>query len=312
MITFKQFLNEGDAQTLTPMDSNELILWMRENSTNYLKNGRYGRFIYRGAGYNDAGSTGIFHGTTQHGIRYAANTHNYYNLWIDNYESFKDYPKRSKSFICSTNPEYASGFGSLFLVIPKDSADVGIVDKQDIWGAQVSEDYTLSNLGNYSATLVELMHQQNVDHDWHKMAEVFQSISLDAIQDFIATQEVSDIENRTLAKAYKLMKEERVDTLFDLWEKLVTPQLFNLSKAGQMKSTNGEVWIQDDCAFLSLTGRVMGIDRSDILEFAEDYPELLEILEEYWVNPDDEQIGDVDASNVSDKDTLTFSRGQQR
>ena len=65
--------------------------------------------------------------------RKSANTKNYYTLWVDNSPMWKDFPKRSRSFICTTDKEYASSFGEIYLVIPFDNAQIGICPSGDFW-----------------------------------------------------------------------------------------------------------------------------------------------------------------------------------
>lgn len=67
--------------------------------------------------------------------RKAANTQNYANLCVDNFNSWQAYPKRSKSFICTTASAYASGFGVVFRVYPINGANIGICSSGDFWGS---------------------------------------------------------------------------------------------------------------------------------------------------------------------------------
>ncbi len=60
--------------------------------------------------------------STRH-LRKSANTHNYYTLLMDNLSSWDNYPKRSKSFICSVINNPRSGTG--FVVLPFDNPKVG-------------------------------------------------------------------------------------------------------------------------------------------------------------------------------------------
>lgn len=67
--------------------------------------------------------------------RRSANTRNYYTTLFDNLESWKGYPKRSRSLICTTSSHIASGYGSVFLVIPFDGARFGVCPRNDIWSS---------------------------------------------------------------------------------------------------------------------------------------------------------------------------------
>ncbi len=68
--------------------------------------------------------------------RTSKNTSNYYTLFMDNNVLWQNYPKRSKSLICTTNFFTADtyGEGNIFLVIPLDkTAKFGICPEEDLW-----------------------------------------------------------------------------------------------------------------------------------------------------------------------------------
>ncbi len=66
--------------------------------------------------------------------RESKDTQNMHNIIMDNSEYWKDYPKRSESLICTTDPHYAKSFGDLYRVIPiKKNAFFGAVEGYDIF-----------------------------------------------------------------------------------------------------------------------------------------------------------------------------------
>ena len=69
--------------------------------------------------------------------RVSANTSNMYNVLVSKYlPSWKDYPKRNKSFICSTSAERAKSYtedGDPCIIVPTDSARIGICSSYDFW-----------------------------------------------------------------------------------------------------------------------------------------------------------------------------------
>ena len=68
--------------------------------------------------------------------RVSANArNNYYTLLMDNLPSWSKYPLRSRSIICSTNDEVARDYGTLYVVIPYDDANIGIASNEDIWAS---------------------------------------------------------------------------------------------------------------------------------------------------------------------------------
>ena len=63
--------------------------------------------------------------------RYSVHNANYYNLIIDNDTRWKEFPKRTKSFIGSIN--HSPGFaGATFYMIPFDGAKFGVTPTSDI------------------------------------------------------------------------------------------------------------------------------------------------------------------------------------
>jgi hypothetical protein len=69
-------------------------------------------------------------------VRKAANTKNYVNSLLDVLPVWQEWPKRSKSFICSTSKKGAGVYGTLFLVIPLDNQSIGFcIYNSDFWDA---------------------------------------------------------------------------------------------------------------------------------------------------------------------------------
>lgn len=66
--------------------------------------------------------------------RLSANTHSYGNLLIDNLPEWVNYPKRSKSVICTNSYNVASWYGSdIYQVFPVNGTKVGVCPKDDLW-----------------------------------------------------------------------------------------------------------------------------------------------------------------------------------
>lgn len=91
-----------------------------------------GQFIYRGM----RGSSVVILGDGNQMTRKARNTKNYINLLVDNViEGWQNFPTRSKSFICSNDISSASGYGSLFYVIPLENQPIAAAGAEDFWEA---------------------------------------------------------------------------------------------------------------------------------------------------------------------------------
>lgn len=67
--------------------------------------------------------------------RQSRNTSNHYTLLVDGSPEWKDYPKRSKSVICTSDEYYARHYGQAFRVFPVDGSKIGICPSSDFWGS---------------------------------------------------------------------------------------------------------------------------------------------------------------------------------
>lgn len=87
--------------------------------------------IYRGikAGHNYP--TGVYNPST--GERKSRNTSNHYTLFFDTNPANAYWPKRSKSFICSTDYDYAKVYGMVYSIFPFNNVDIGVCPSSDIW-----------------------------------------------------------------------------------------------------------------------------------------------------------------------------------
>lgn len=71
--------------------------------------------------------------------RRSQNTSNFYTIILDNHPDRKNFPKRSKSFVATTDKSYALGYTDEepFIIIPEDSAKIGFVNKNDMWNTRI-------------------------------------------------------------------------------------------------------------------------------------------------------------------------------
>jgi hypothetical protein len=87
------------------------------------------QFIYRGMK-----TSNIYEfGTTADLSRRASNTYNIVNKLTEVLPSWQDWPKRTKSFICSTSISYTKGYGQSFRVIPLKHTGFAISNREDFW-----------------------------------------------------------------------------------------------------------------------------------------------------------------------------------
>lgn len=82
-------------------------------------------------------------------VRKSKNTTNFYTSVFDVIPSWIDWPKRSRSFIASTDGGTASAFGNsrnVWIIIPFNGVQIGVCSGSDLWDTQVL-DGTKENCG---------------------------------------------------------------------------------------------------------------------------------------------------------------------
>lgn len=109
------------------------------------------------------------------GVRRSENTMNYYTLLIDSSPDFAQFPKRSKSLICSTNLHRAQDYGmsGVYAIFPVDGSKIGVCPGADMWDTEV--DLTkLDPTGNQGmssiADIADVLVQLNVECNLESMA----------------------------------------------------------------------------------------------------------------------------------------------
>lgn len=92
-----------------------------------------GAAIYKGSGNYDNQKLAMRDPMSFPDPRRSKNTLNYYTEWVDNSTKWSQFPKRSRSLICSSDKVYASGYGQLAVVVPTVDTSVGVCPKNDWW-----------------------------------------------------------------------------------------------------------------------------------------------------------------------------------
>jgi hypothetical protein len=132
---FKNFLFEYDDMAYRKTRSasiekeSELLKMLSSDYTDAVKAFNNGNKIFRGTSSTDD----YMITDPSIGTRISANTYNYYTLVIDNSSAWKAYPKRSKSIICTSSPEYADEYGTIYAVFPINGSKIGVCSDEDFW-----------------------------------------------------------------------------------------------------------------------------------------------------------------------------------
>jgi len=275
MQTFKQFLSESRTAVV---GVEAFIKWADTNAKVYMSGPK---FLYRG-GSGD-GEKGLRLGSSLGGLpRKSANTYNNYTLWFDNHPMFKDWPKRSQAWIAADDRDIAQGFGSAALLIVHDEAKIGVVGDRDLWDAETKiSNMTIEEFNQVSESLMTDKHDT-----YPELVSALKNIDLEDVQRHV---EDEGDQSSSIASLYKYMKRLKLDNLYEAWEAVMTPSLFLRNTTGAQvgnHDSDGEVWIEGEVGFIPTIGRMKEADAKRIMEWADQYPELLEELQEHWNAPD--------------------------
>ena len=109
--------------------------------------------------------------------RVSRNTNNFYTGLLDKLPAWKDYPKRSRSIICSSNPAYCESYGNVVVVLPVNGAKIGVCPEEDIWGSfrkTVYDRLGLKSMGEFNNFFVGALEKIN-----HTLGELARGLTED-------------------------------------------------------------------------------------------------------------------------------------
>lgn len=138
MISFKQFLSEASVEPMAPpipLTREEILPFLKKHCSIALENAQYGEnSLYRG--FKHSIEMGVYDPSS--GTRSSENTSNWYTSFFDTNPENSAWPKRSKSFICTTDNERALSYAedhesNVGLILPFDGVRVGEIMSDDLW-----------------------------------------------------------------------------------------------------------------------------------------------------------------------------------
>lgn len=180
---------------------------------------------------------------------------NYYNLLLSNLPSWKKFPPRNKSIICTTdeeNAEVRTGKGLVYLVLPRDGAKIGVCPSIDIWWS--FSESKINNLNEFNVVLDTLFY--------YMLPRSIRNSGLDrSYEQFVkACKMADDIEDKENVVSKSRMLSDSTwewvlpyiwgekKNLLDLIEETLSPDSngFKLAKIGDTLPLNNEVWLDED------------------------------------------------------------------
>lgn len=202
-------------------------------------------------------------------LRRSLNTTNEYTLIIDNSPLWKDYPKRSRSLVCSTNYKQAEMFGDVGIVIPKNGTNIGECPDGDFWISfpHLEKRTSVRSLDEFNYNIQYLIGSGH-DKNWATLRKelvsfdrelkdkgwegLFDELSVKRSFEFGWNYE-DDWEMWVNVWKGSLMK-----TLNDLFDP--NKNRFKHKKAGDRFGSNVELWVGGESLYLSLDVLRMSTD----------------------------------------------------
>ena len=186
-------------------------------------------------------------------LRVSANTDNYYTLVIDNSPEWKDYPKRSKSLICSTDRGYADSFGEVYRVYPINGAKIGVCPGDDIWNAGHVANVGFEGIANYINNVLRTdpIKVDRADGSYENMVDVFERVDMNT-DDILKFMEKYGASYEKYYLPFFLLYLDSGYSFMEFIEWLLDPKLcrFKHVITGQLIPFGREVWVDSPCVLI--------------------------------------------------------------
>lgn len=189
-------LNENFANNISINDAIEII------NKNCIKNFKYMNdsdvWIYRGDS-NLINAAYVSYSKNRSERKSANTTNEYTYLFSEILDSWKKYPKRNKSIICSTSEKYAADYGNVYYVIPFDKTSIGICPQSDLWTSfkkgldKIFNNTTYISLNNLNMYLRTIFYFDDNNSEI-KNKKILNTTLKDLIDDAIKSKRFSNIE----------------------------------------------------------------------------------------------------------------------
>jgi len=257
-------LDEIRGNHKSELASDEALQIARERFLTYFK--RYDTpAVYRGMFRSSPDSHVMLADPTLQG-RASANTSNEYTILMSELPTWKAFPKRSHSFICTTSFETARTYGStragVYAVILPDSFKMGVCDGSDVW---YSFPYIEKELGLYSDEVGEVVNEMigrivgfdaSGETTIYDLQEGFQKFQ-EFLQEGNNLESIRGYQKNPLAKylAQRINKNAPDGAAFAILSRLFNPTLNNFEIVSNIHNLGSiqedtEVWTDSQCLFV--------------------------------------------------------------
>jgi len=186
--------------------------------------------------------------------RKSANTNNYYTWLIDSDPAWSEFPKRSKSLICSSFESYTFGFGDvIYRVIPFNDAKIGVASKSDFWISfkkGLKDIYGEIDLDDFNSILEDLHYIITCEEESFGYPKTSEEFFYKLNSMFAALNEMSDEELKDKMKNANIIMNiktiRKVKSIEDLYS-LLNPdkndiELYDYNEYKRKDIEYNEVW----------------------------------------------------------------------
>lgn len=153
-LTFKGFLLEAEVKPLeiTELDASQTLKILNEHCKKAVSAFHDDIILYRG--WQD--KLGLSLIDTSDAERASENTRNYYTRLFDTNPENSNWPKRSKSLICTNTLSDAELYGDVSVVFPFDDANIAAVNAEDIWATKFEYGGKSVGIEPFNTTIMEI------------------------------------------------------------------------------------------------------------------------------------------------------------
>lgn len=260
MISFKAFLQEaavGNKPTIAPIDVKQAVALLNSKCKDALWMLHENRPIYRG-------DESLHDSCIEHGFatvnpsvttRKSENTSNFYTEIFDNHPEYKDFPKRSRSYICAAGPNgknNAWSYGSVSIIIPFDDVKIGCVNRHDMWNTKLSlcPPSPALSLDELNDSFFSNLFDHFTGSAWAKLLQFDKKPNKARIESVI--DEFVDgwgFKEATGKRLKSMLENDFLKTILDIYSLKNTK--FTLATTKTLNRVNGEIWVGGPCVVIS-------------------------------------------------------------
>jgi hypothetical protein len=265
MARLVHFLREGNTSDDTygrsvPIEKYAFDNYIKKNCSKSM----FGSPLYRGIRNVSESAKYLFIDPSKH-TRRSEYTTNYYMLLLQFLPNWKKFPNLSKSVICTTSRNDAMAWGQAFQVYPFDGAELAVTPKEHLWasfpeyfGSMAMDDVSniISYLLRYSKNKSYVGKQETDPNKLKHALELINSVEdreqviNDIFNDYGLDIGIK-IEGKVLIDKWA---SHEIEDIIDVFEKLLDPSKFILTKIGATLPNKKQVWTESPCVLSRIEG----------------------------------------------------------